>query len=431
MSDKQQGHVAVPNGNRALIGPKKVLGLISRFGKVHQLEKYSAQPDIAGLKEDWQKLEKISGEPFCYYQSFDWCSRFVEHFAGSSAANHDPVPQIFVLRNRDTNEVVMILPLQLLSGPYGVRELVGLSSPLGQYTNLLHRPGAFDVELGRFVLNAITRSGVADALTLDHYPADCLLADIVGERGFETEAEQQSSILDLSQLENWQTFYETFSRNQKKQLTRRRRNLEALGTVSFRVYPADDKSFRNIVEQCLQLKRKWLIETGRRRGVLFDNRCIGFFSSLDHTFSEETHHQGAFAMALCIDEKPVALELGFAAGGDYYSYLGAIDLDYSKYSPGKLQIGEAQKWALKEGFRYFDFLNDPSAYKNEWSNLAAPLNSRSIALSLRGYIHCWVWKKQLKPRFKKLYRNSGKRSRKFATALYKLASNPGVGPRAT
>ena len=125
-------------------------------------------------------------------------------------------------------------------------------------------------------------------------------------------------------------------------------------------------------------------------------------------------------MALCIDDQPIALELGFAAGRDYYSYLGAIDLEFSKYSPGKLQIEEAQKWALEQGFRYFDFLNDPSAYKNGWTNLMVPLASRSFALSFRGYVHCLIWKKHLKPRVKQLYHNAGSNHRKIVTDLYKM-----------
>ena len=382
----------MPKTGRSLAGPIKVLGAISHLGKVYQLEKYSEKSDIAELSEDWKRLENASTEAFCYFQSFDWCFAFVEQFASHVEPDQLPIPQVLVLRDRDSGEVAMILPLLLLKNRFGLTELVSLSTPLGQYSNVIYCPKAFNLELGQFVFKTIRRSGVADSLVLDHYPAQSMLARIVGDAGFEAEGEHKSAVLDLSKLEDWPSFFATFSKNQRKQLNRRRRNLESLGKVTFNVYPASHQNYRKTVDQCIEMKRLWLAETGRRKGVLFDDRCKSFFGGLTHTCADDGQHKGPIAMALCVDNKPIALELGFAMAGDYYSYLGAIDLEYSKYSPGKLQIEEAQKWALEQGFRYFDFLNDPSAYKNGWTNLTVPLNSRSIAMSFKGYMHSWLGK---------------------------------------
>ena len=38
-----------------------------------------------------------------------------------------------------------------------------------------------------------------------------------------------------------------------------------------------------------------------------------------------------------LDGNPVALEIGFISKS-YYSYIGAMDLDYARFSPGQLQL---------------------------------------------------------------------------------------------
>ena len=107
LSDKQQEKVSTSYSKGGNLAEVKTLGAISQSGVVFRLEKYSAKPDIAGLKDDWQRLERRSSEPFNYFQSFDWCFGFVENFSSSSECRDLSIPQVFVLRNADTNQALM------------------------------------------------------------------------------------------------------------------------------------------------------------------------------------------------------------------------------------------------------------------------------------------------------------------------------------
>ena len=103
----------------------------------------------------------------------------------------------------------------------------------------------------------------------------------------------------------------------------------------------------------------------------------------------------------------IAMELGMRFHEDYYCFLGAIDLAYQKYSPGKVQMESAQRWAIETGIRRFDFLNDPSTYKSSWTNATEPLTASYVPLTSLGQIYCRLWMAGLRPSLRALYHGIG------------------------
>lgn len=71
---------------------------------------------------------------------------------------------------------------------------------------------------------------------------------------------------------------------------------------------------------------------------------------------------------LCIDNKPIAYHLGFEYNYKIYWYKPTFDVDFIKYSPGKLLIKKSLEYAIKNEFNEFDFLLGDEPYKFQWSD---------------------------------------------------------------
>lgn len=54
-------------------------------------------------------------------------------------------------------------------------------------------------------------------------------------------------------------------------------------------------------------------------------------------------------------------------GGTMHYVLSGMDLRYRKLSPGSMNLDRSIRWAMREGFTYFDFLRGDEAYKREFS----------------------------------------------------------------
>src|SRR5690606_42027290 len=76
---------------------------------------------------------------------------------------------------------------------------------------------------------------------------------------------------------------------------------------------------------------------------------------------------GACVSGLFLNERPLAIEIGYIQNSHYYSFMGAMDLDYSANSPGNLQIMETMRWCFNQCITVFDFLPPERDYKRYWA----------------------------------------------------------------
>ena len=394
------------------------IGRILHQGQEFDLECYSGLTEIADLKNDWKKLAQLGAEPFTYFQSFDWSYKWCEQFSSSNPGEVHDKPQVFVLRHE--GRVAMILPLIINKSRAAVKVLVRMTDPLGQYTNLLHDPELFDVALGKQVIDMIKQTTSCDAIAMNHIPAESLLADIADGDGFREREEHKSSMLNLDLIEDWDEYSKTLSKSQRRTRKRKRKQLEEMGELRFEVHFADTAEYKHLVEECLKMKRVWLEETGRREGILHDEKTQEFLTGLDCETDAQGQHEGALVMALLLDGVPIGLEIGMISNRDYYSFLGAIDWKYNKYSPGVVQMEDSQKWAKDQGLRYYDFLGDPSQYKSSWTNVTSDLVCQHIPVTPAGYLYCWMWKTAVKPKLKRYYHGTGAANRKLFNMLFNM-----------
>ncbi len=389
-----------------------------------ELEYRESLGQLAELEETWRDLERRCPEPFTYFQSADWCLSWSRTFL-SDPSNSGAGPKVYVLW--DGAECLMIWPLMTRRVSPAITALVPLTAPMNQYATLLYDPARFDPILGRLVFDEIRNGGGPDAVCLDHVPQAALLAQMLEGEGYAPDLMPQSSILDLSGIADWESYHRALPKKQRLQRNSRRNKLEKLGALDYRIWSPGSEGFAENIDRCIAMKQDWLKGTGRLGRDLFDPRFAAFLRNLGAV--EVADHGRVYLHALTLDGVPIAMELGIRFHEDYYCFLGAIDLAYQKYSPGKVQMENAQRWAIETGIRRFDFLNDPSTYKSSWTNTTEPLTACYIPLTSLGQLYCRHWKAGLRPRLRAFYQGIGPawrtRVRGIADALQRLAGRSG------
>ena len=373
--------------------------------------------EIADIEKEWEDLRQLCGEPFTYFQSSSWCISWIKAHRSNNDQRTSGDPRVYVgVKN---GNVVFIWPLMLLRSRAGVTLLVNLTEPLSQYSNLIHAPGEFSVPTGKEVFKRICAHSGADAVCLSHFPRQSFISRLINNSGLRENGEHQSAVLDFSSITNWESYHAELPKTQRRERNRRRNRLEKEGSLSYVVREGGSEEFRRLVHLGLSMKCEWLKNTGRRQGILGLDSTTEFLSSLPGKLDTSGGiGEGAVAHALLLDHKPVSIEIGMLDGSDYHSFLGAIDWQLRDFSPGKVQLEFAQKWAHDIGIKRFDFLNDPSAYKKYWTNDFIALDSRSVPLTAAGYMYCMFWRSSLKPLVKQFYQNTGSVNRELINRLY-------------
>lgn len=389
----------------------------------YSLHCLSSLEEIQNIKSHWIELEQNNTNNLCYFQSFDWCHQWCVTKLARDIIEREAALRIYVLMNE--NAVVMILPMMELKTRFGAKILTFIADPLAQYSNVLVDQEQVSKEVGRAVWKLICEHTDADAITADRFPSGSFLEAILGNVGMVEKSLNEASFLDMTEFETWEEHHASLSKNQRKQRSRRRSKLNKLGVVTYEVSYGNSARYAELVAMALDMKLEWLDKTGRSSGELEHADTAKFLANLSGTEQGLSGYpEGAVAHALCIDGRPIAIEVGMMMRRHYYSYLGAFDWSWGEHSPGKVQIEAAQKWAKSVGLEKFDFLGDPAEYKEQWTGATRLVHSRSIPKTAIGFLYCAVWKSRLRPQLKNAYKNMGADRRKISWQVMKLVGKP-------
>jgi hypothetical protein len=70
---------------------------------------------------------------------------------------------------------------------------------------------------------------------------------------------------------------------------------------------------------------------------------------------------------ICLNDKVIAYHFGFEYNSKLYWYKPTFDIEYSKYSLGKLLIKWTMMYAIDKNYKEFDFLIGEEPYKFQWA----------------------------------------------------------------
>jgi CelD/BcsL family acetyltransferase involved in cellulose biosynthesis len=349
--------------------------------------------EIDAIADEWRALERHCADPMGYFQSYDWCSTWLRHFAGDHIW-----PYVITVWAGD--QLVALWPRMVVHSA-GLKRLETLSAPHAQYCGALIRRGVIaQADLAK-EMRAATRAAGCD-VTISRAVLDgSALAELLAHKKMIEGEENASSILDLSGFTSVDAYNAQLKTLQKRNRNRRRNHLSRLGALSFEVIWPGHPDFATLVRTGAQMKRRWLSETGRY-SVGFS--MPGYEEFLIDLAGDPDTARGACLSVLRVGERVVAVELGFLKNGHYYAYIGGFDWELRHLSPGKVQMEMTVAWLIEKGATGYDLLINPAQYKDSWTNRTVSVTALAEAMTWKGRFYTTTWMPMLRPALKRLYR---------------------------
>jgi len=219
--------------------------------------------------------------------------------------------------------------------------------------------------------------------------------------GFGADVTERIDIGYIHIGEDWEATRQSWTRNHRQQMTKKKKKLATLGQVSLEVI---DQWESDQVEPLLL--RGFIVEDRNWKGregtsVLKSKGMFPFFVEQAKTLAARGQLMLSF---LQCDEQDVAFEYGYSAKGVYHSMKVGYDEQFSSYSPGKLLLGALLEKFHRDGSHRAVDLVGPltpatACWKPQIYNVSrlvvAPKKVLGQAL-LHAYCHWWPYLKSLR-----------------------------------
>lgn len=176
------------------------------------------------------------------------------------------------------------------------------------------------------------------------------------------------------------------------------RELNKTGELNFKKI-TDQKNAINEIPVFLEMLHRRGASVNRQRTT---KKILEHKQIFNQYIENEVMWKNTFFCKLCVDNIPVAYHFGFEYNRKIYWYIPTFNIDYKKFSPGKIIIKKSIEYALANRFEEFDFLNGDEPYKFQWTTESREnfyLFITSDRLKSRILKH---WFLQIRPFLKKL-----------------------------
>lgn len=210
---------------------------------------------------------------------------------------------------------------------------------------------------------------------------------------------KKAPYVQLSNFTNLNEYLATLSASTRKSKRRALKKLENTYKVEFNIL-IDNQISTALFDQVIQLKAAQL----KRLGLT--SRLFNSFAEIsklrDIISKKDNNFQCVFSLLEC-DGTIAAAEIGYIQNHIYYSFLGAMDDRFERFSPGGCQLLKTMEWAIKNDIKIFDFLAPEDSYKSRWAGQTYTSVCDIISpLSFKGKIG-GLYLKTIRPTLKNAY----------------------------
>lgn len=268
-------------------------------------------------------------------------------------------PDVRVITVHADDQLVAVWPLSVSRwGPVRIAQRLG--GPLQAVDGLTLAADAQARPVAQLAWAELARWSDVDVVQLDAMTVGDPLLD---QPGLETWS-QASHRTCRVRLHPGRDLLAGKSRQRRKAVRRRRRQLEAEGTVVFRRLTAAAEREQAVVE-AIQAKLQWLDAQGAPAPVL---RSAAFQDGLRTAawLSPERSRFEIFRLEL--DGRGVAWELGHVDGDTFRSFVGAYDGELARLGVGVTLTLETVAWCTRQGLQLYDFLPPVTPFKQSWAD---------------------------------------------------------------
>jgi CelD/BcsL family acetyltransferase involved in cellulose biosynthesis len=298
-------------------------------------------------------------------------------------ATDDTRPITVILRL--SGRTVAVLPLAILEN-HGLRMLSWHASDLSDYGAPIvchDQIETFSSIDGAALLRRIARDvGGIDLIYLPKQPLLVGGSDNPLVLPGSTEHHAGAHAINFAAGETFADFLaRKRSASTRQQLRKKQRNLEKLGKVGFRLATSAHEA-RQFAEHCLAAKSKQLAKLGH-----YDPFASPIVRNFLHDFFAAGIGTTTWAVALTLDDEPLATSIGFALDREWLLYQMAMDGDHASHcSPGTQLLMKIMEHCITKGIDRLDLALGDESYKFEWCDEHQRLVTSTLPLTFKGRI---------------------------------------------
>lgn len=324
-------------------------------------------PLAPAFAAEWRELADLVGAPPFLYP--EWFAAWFEAFGGTQRG----------LAVRDGGELVAVLPLRYRRGV--VRSPANWHTPV--FGPVARDPAAAG-ELADSLLGLRARRLDLTMVAGD----DPLLAALSDRAGRPTIRRLVARQPYVRLSEGLESFERGLSRKLRKELGRMERRLGEQGEVGFEFHDGSER-LDELIEQGVALEGSgWKSE----RGTAISSRpeTSAFYTGICRWAAIRGWLSLAF---LTLDGRPVAFDLCLERGGSVYVLKGGFDPELRKWGPGTLLTWESLRRAFAAGMDYYEFLGTDQSYKLGWTDTVRERwRFQGFARSPGGVVELGAWR---------------------------------------
>ena len=367
----------------------------SRSPRPLRLEVIDNLAALQKLDDAWNRLSDKAGAGHRVFQSHGWCNAWWKGFCGAGASCHKV--QLRIIAGWDDDELVMVWPLAVQHSKL-LNVLTWAGSPLSQYGDILIQPGPRQDAWIAQAWFLISNWPDIDYINLRKVRNDSPVRGILSRQAVPLGVVEMAPLVELESFEDWTAYRARMRGKSRKQQDRFSRNLKKQGDVNFSVVTGE--SAIPFIDEAITMKRDWLQRTGRMSDAISDTGTAETLKAV----ADAAHASAQILVArLCLDEKPIAVEVGLASNGYYCSFLGTYDHGSGHLRPGNVEIEKMIQWTLENKFSTFDLLAPDDTYKQRWATGHVTIRDFGDSNSLVGHLYLHGYLRWMRPNLKRAY----------------------------
>lgn len=307
---------------------------------------------IKNLKNEWDNLVVES-----VFQTHDWVYNWYKYLCVSE-------PYLIVARRN--NKITGIAPL-VRKKILGRRVLRFAGAPMSDYNAFIINDDSFVKELYFYLMK---KNKCDIALFDDISESSETLLNFAKNKIKNSLSFFSNPCLALN-LRSQKHFH-------KKSIRRHVKLLQNSGDINLlKINKEDYKTYFLILQE--QHKKTWDKKIGK--SIFMDKRISLFFQTILKNMNDNIDF-----WALTLNEKPIALQLGFLFNDRYITYIQSEDKKYMKNSPGSVLYMLFIEYYKKSGLSIVDFRRGAEEYKLRFSNMSRKNHGFLIAKTWFLYI---------------------------------------------
>lgn len=325
--------------------------------------------EIKNIRTDWQTLWEQCGDEAAFL-SPNWILAWIE-------ANPKTQPTFICVYSG--NKLIAISPMVSEYSSLRLSTVLKIAgSDVSQYQSLVLCKENDDDFCTQLIINYARNEKLADLICIEKItPNENLLQNDFYQSN---SSAGYSSVLDIEKDKQDIGVKRTILSKANKDARSKQRKLAEIGDVTFQSEPISREDFEKTVGLLFQWKKEFLRDKGIYGEFYEQKENYDFLCSLNY---EENDLR---CETLLVDGKPVTMGLSLAKGKTYYAFTSAYDPEFYNYSTGNVLFTFVVEWMEKNGLDHYDFMGNPEAYKERFSNVQIPLYEYTLPLTTKGKI---------------------------------------------